>query len=74
MSPSAGLPTCLRPALLPCPAICTQAPEILDGGRASTASDVYAFGLVLWELATWQLPWSTASGEHLPLFTVSRTE
>ncbi|KAL4448086.1 hypothetical protein ABPG75_005305 [Micractinium tetrahymenae] len=29
------------------------APEVLDGGRAEAASDIYAFGMLL----TWQLPW-----------------
>jgi serine/threonine protein kinase len=29
-----------------------QAPELLLHGRASKASDVYAFGILLWELTT----------------------
>ncbi len=29
-----------------------MAPELLAHGRASKASDVYAFGIMLWELAT----------------------
>lgn len=33
------------------------APEVLMGQPASAASDVFSFGTVLWELATWQLPW-----------------
>ncbi|KAL4423124.1 hypothetical protein ABPG77_004807 [Micractinium sp. CCAP 211/92] len=33
------------------------APEVLDGQRATAASDVYAFGLVMYEVLTWQLPW-----------------
>lgn len=31
-----------------------MAPELLLEGRASKASDVYAFGILLWELATGQ--------------------
>lgn len=33
------------------------APEILNGGRATAASDVFSFGLVLYEMLTWRLPW-----------------
>lgn len=33
------------------------APEVLEGGRATAASDVYSFALILWELLTWRLPW-----------------
>ncbi len=34
-----------------------QAPELLQGGRQSMASDIYSYGLVLYELLTWKLPW-----------------
>jgi hypothetical protein len=33
------------------------APEILSGKGYTYASDVYAFGVILWEFLTWQVPW-----------------
>ena len=33
------------------------APEVLMNGKATAASDVYSFGIVMWELLTWKLPW-----------------
>lgn len=33
------------------------APELLTGESATTSSDVFAFGVVMWELLTWELPW-----------------
>ncbi|KAI7839198.1 hypothetical protein COHA_007087 [Chlorella ohadii] len=41
------------------------APEVMRGGRATKASDVYSFGIVLWELLTWQLPFGPANPWHL---------
>jgi serine/threonine protein kinase len=33
-----------------------QAPEVIHSRDFSASGDVYAFGLILWELATWELP------------------
>ena len=33
------------------------APEILGGRGYTFSSDVYSFGIVMWELMTWRLPW-----------------
>lgn len=35
-----------------------MAPELLEGRGATLSSDVFAFGVVLWELLTWTMPWS----------------
>jgi serine/threonine protein kinase len=34
------------------------APEVLGGKSPTAASDVFSFGVVMWELLTWKLPWS----------------
>ena len=33
------------------------APEILGGKGYSFSSDVYSFGMIMWEFLTWQVPW-----------------
>lgn len=33
------------------------APEVLAGSHHGKAADVYAFGVILWEILTWQVPW-----------------
>ena len=37
------------------------APEVLGGAAATLASDVFAMGVIFWEMLTWQLPWGTAN-------------
>ena len=44
-------------------------PELLTTGRLSKAVDVYAFGVLLWEMCTGRRPWAgrpTASRHCLP--------
>ena len=33
------------------------APEVIQGGRSTVASDIFALGVVLWELMVWESPW-----------------
>ena len=34
------------------------APEVLGGANPTAASDVFSFGVIMWEILTWKLPWS----------------
>jgi serine/threonine protein kinase len=36
-----------------------MAPEVLRNESADEKSDIYSFGVVLWELATEKIPWET---------------
>lgn len=62
---AASVRTEFSPELIPC-AICHAwhllpcrwlAPELFGGATATPAADVFAFGVVLWELMTWECPW-----------------
>eukprot|EP00186_Timspurckia_oligopyrenoides_P003483 CAMPEP_0182444300 /NCGR_PEP_ID=MMETSP1172-20130603/2793_1 /TAXON_ID=708627 /ORGANISM="Timspurckia oligopyrenoides, Strain CCMP3278" /LENGTH=583 /DNA_ID=CAMNT_0024639829 /DNA_START=177 /DNA_END=1928 /DNA_ORIENTATION=- len=41
-----------------CGTVQTMAPEVMKGGQATAASDVYSYGILLWELFTNQVAWS----------------
>eukprot|EP00037_Helgoeca_nana_P006943 m.63461 g.63461 ORF g.63461 m.63461 type:complete len:1151 (+) comp17789_c1_seq1:288-3740(+) len=36
-----------------------MAPEVLEMGSGNSSSDVYSMGIVMWEIATGDIPWST---------------
>ena len=36
-------------------------PEVLNGGMSTLESDVFSFGVVLWELLVWEQPWPEAN-------------
>jgi hypothetical protein len=38
------------------------APEVIEVGHYSKAADVYSFGIILWELLTWQQPYEQRGG------------
>eukprot|EP01025_Chloroclados_australasicus_P031072 TRINITY_DN3136_c1_g1_i4.p1 TRINITY_DN3136_c1_g1~~TRINITY_DN3136_c1_g1_i4.p1 ORF type:complete len:1377 (-),score=137.85 TRINITY_DN3136_c1_g1_i4:366-4496(-) len=46
-----------------------QAPEVIKGGRYTKQSDVYAFGIIMWEVMTAQPPW----GEDVNFFAVMQS-
>lgn len=41
------------------------APEVLDGENYTVESDAYAFGIVMWEMMTCQIPWSGESVQSI---------
>ncbi|CBN75056.1 Transmembrane receptor kinase [Ectocarpus siliculosus] len=38
-----------------------SAPEVLESGGSTRASDVYSFGIVVWEVVSGELPWANKS-------------
>ena len=38
-----------------------MAPELLSDAQGTFSADVFAFGVVMWEVLTWDIPWVTES-------------
>ncbi|KAL6772398.1 hypothetical protein ACKKBG_A30080 [Auxenochlorella protothecoides x Auxenochlorella symbiontica] len=51
-----------------------HAPEVIHSQSYSKASDVYAYGLILWELLTWQLPFAAQTPFQIILMVAERGE
>eukprot|EP00884_Botryococcus_braunii_P001879 jgi/Botrbrau1/11692/Bobra.0195s0023.1 len=51
-----------------------MAPEVMNGEPHTKASDVYSFGLILWELMTWQQPWADLSPPQVVIAIAQRKE
>eukprot|EP00884_Botryococcus_braunii_P001864 jgi/Botrbrau1/11679/Bobra.0195s0010.1 len=51
-----------------------MAPEVLDGGRPSKASDVYAFALILYQMLVWQEPWHALAHYEIVVAVMARGE
>jgi serine/threonine protein kinase len=49
-----------------------HAPEVIHSAAFSPAADVYAFGLVMWEVATWELPFASMSPFQIILEVAER--
>ena len=46
------------------------APELFNGEKPSKSSDIFSFGVILWELMTLEIPWGTEN----PWLIVSRLQ
>ncbi|KAK2077996.1 hypothetical protein QBZ16_003864 [Prototheca wickerhamii] len=51
-----------------------HAPEVIHSQNYTKASDVYAFGLILWELLTWKLPFAELTPFQIILTVAERGE
>lgn len=51
-----------------------QAPECLDNEPCTTASDVYSYGIVGWEVLTGELPWNDKKSEMALLGALYKSE
>eukprot|EP00884_Botryococcus_braunii_P005423 jgi/Botrbrau1/14882/Bobra.0248s0001.1 len=51
-----------------------MAPEVIGGGKHSKASDMYAFGMILWELLTWETPWHDMKAPQIVVALLNRKE
>jgi serine/threonine protein kinase len=40
--------------------------QVINGGKHSKASDMYAYGMILWELLTWETPWHDMKAPQVP--------
>ena len=47
-----------------------SAPEVIARQEYGQGSDVYAFGLVMWQLLTWQMPFEGRTGEQIAVVVV----
>ncbi|KAK9834224.1 hypothetical protein WJX84_003009, partial [Apatococcus fuscideae] len=50
------------------------APEVLSGDDYGTAADVYSFGIIMWELLMWQIPWDDAGPWQVVLSVVDQSK
>ncbi|CAL5230064.1 g13517 [Coccomyxa viridis] len=51
-----------------------MAPEVLAGKRYDCAADVYSFGIILWELLTWQIPWEDLGPWQVVILVVDQQQ
>ncbi|KAL4458802.1 hypothetical protein ABPG75_013667 [Micractinium tetrahymenae] len=45
----------------------THAPEVIGGEAPTKEADIYSYGIVMWELLTWDIPWGRKPWQVVPL-------
>ena len=40
--------------------------QVIDSQKFSKGADVYSFGIILWELLTWEVPWEEQNPFQVP--------
>lgn len=64
--------TCHFPSLSPSLSLSSQAPEVIGGGEYHESSDVYSFGIIMWELVSRQPPFHGMNAAQVSIAVLNK--